>query len=320
MLPAYIVVGADTCNVPFWNTVGNKNGIVAVVSDVYLNPVNDSTVVYFSTDEGTMVSHEERTVQHEGTAHTFWISGNNVQTADGKVIIRAETSGGTVKDSGMFYNSGMAGSVVVQSYPTRLQADGKSKYEVVVESYDINGNPMTSGTPLSAKADYVKTANNVLTDGCNSSQAVMTITSSTLDGDYSVTGGNDNGVGAIDFIVFRDGFATHTIVCSLMTGTTSRANSAINCAAAIDTGKTTDISVSVKDRWGNPLGDHTLVMTVTGGTVTGGTQETDSYGEAYGFKYHAPAVKGVQTITITDTDPRGGGVILTFNITVNIPS
>ena len=61
------------------------------------------------------------------------------------------------------------------------------------------------------------------------------------------------------------------------------------------------------------------IMTTTGGTILGATQETDSYGEAYGFKYRAPASKGTQTITVTDTDPRGGGVILTFNITVNIP-
>jgi hypothetical protein len=178
---------------------------------------------------------------------------------------------------------------------------------------------MVSGYPLEAKANYCKTNNNVLTDGCNSSQAVMTVSSTTLDGDYSVTGGNDNGVGAIDFVLFRSGFATHTIVCSLMTGTTSRANSGINASAAVDTGKTVDVSVSVKDRWGNPLGDHTLVMSATGGTVLGGTQETDSFGEAYGFKYRAPGVKGVQTISVSDTDPRGGGVILSFNITVNVP-
>ncbi|MGH8014943.1 MAG: hypothetical protein ACREBV_01990, partial [Candidatus Zixiibacteriota bacterium] len=73
--PAYIVVGAAECNVPYWNNVGEFVDVVAVVSDIYLNPVNDSTVVYFSTDEGTMKSFEEITQNLEGIATSSWISG-----------------------------------------------------------------------------------------------------------------------------------------------------------------------------------------------------------------------------------------------------
>jgi adhesin/invasin len=317
--PAHIVVGSEFCNVADWATVGMRVAITAVVSDIYLNPVNDSTVVYFSCDEGTMVAHEERTVEHEGTCTTWWLSGNNVPTADGRVIIRAETSGGTVKDSSFFYNTWVADTVVVGSHPGTLMADGKSKFDMMVSAYDLNFNPLVNGTTVKGSANFVKMVDAALGDGCGSSTAIVTVISSTLDGDYSLTGGNDNGIGAIDMITFRAGLASRSIICSLLTGTTSRANSGINCAGSVDTGKTVDASVSIKDRWGNPLGDHTLVMTASGGTVLGATQETDSYGEAYGFKYRAPAAKGTQTITVTDTDPRGGGVILTFNITVNIP-
>jgi hypothetical protein len=317
--PAHVVIGSEVCNVAHWRVVGAKTGIVAVVSDVYLNPVNDSTVVYFSCDEGTMVSHELRTIEHEGTASTWWISGNNVPTADGRVWIHAETSGGTVKDSAMFYNTDGPYSVNVPYTHAHMMADGKSKLEPLIAVYDLNGNPVVAGTILKASANFIHTQDGSLGDGCFSSSAFMTLISSTLDGDYSITGGNDDGVGAIDLVTFRSGLAANTILCSLLTGTTSRANSGINASASLDTGKTIDVSVSIKDRWSNPLGDHTLVMTTTGGTVLGATQETDSYGEAYGFKYRAPATKGTQTITVTDTDPRGGGVILTFNIAVNIP-
>jgi hypothetical protein len=75
------------------------------------------------------------------------------------------------------------------------------------------------------------------------------------------------------------------------------------------------ISASIADRWDNPLGDHTLVMTSSGGTDVDDTFDTDAYGEAMGFLWRAPAGGGSYTITITDTDP-AGGVILTETIAV----
>ncbi|MBU0985381.1 MAG: hypothetical protein KKA42_16020, partial [candidate division Zixibacteria bacterium] len=65
--------------------------------------------------------------------------------------------------------------------------------------------------------------------------------------------------------------------------------------------------------------DHTLQMTASGGIVTGGTQETDAYGEAFGFIWTAPGADGSYSIVVTDTDPRGGGLILTTDISVAAP-
>jgi hypothetical protein len=59
-------------------------------------------------------------------------------------------------------------------------------------------------------------------------------------------------------------------------------------------------------------------MSATGGVVTGASQETNSYGEAYGFRWTAPAAAGTHTITITDTDPLGG-IVLQVNVTVPAP-
>ena len=317
--PAHIVVGSDTCNVPYWFTVGKTNGILAVVSDQYLNPVNDSTVVYFSCDEGTMKSHEARTMQHEGIAGTKWFSGNNVDSADGIVKIFAETDGGNVRCSSFFYNTGYCIRVPVLSYPDSVWADGKSKFNVYVEGYDLNLHPMVSGTPVATQAQFLQTSSGSLTDGCNTSMAVIELQSATLDADYSLTGGGDNGVGAIDHVTFRVGFADSTVAIVLKTGFASRSLSIINCPASVDTGQVVDISVTIKDRWSNPLGDHTLVMSASGGTVLSSTHVTDGYGEAYGFRYRAPGTKGTQSIVVDDLDPRGGGLKLTASITVNAP-
>ena len=75
------------------------------------------------------------------------------------------------------------------------------------------------------------------------------------------------------------------------------------------------ISAEIKDRFGNPLGDHTLGMTASGGIVSNGTQETDGFGIADGFTWTAPGVLEKVNITIQDTDPLGG-FSLTHTISV----
>ncbi len=316
--PAYIVMGSDTCNVPYWNTVAGTNGVLAIVSDIYLNPVNDSTVVYFSCDEGTMKSHEERTQDQNGIARSVWYSNNNVNTADGVVMIMCETSGGTVADTAFFYNSGGCGNVQIASFPSTLSADGRSKSTVTVNATDINGNLMINGTQVKAQSNFVSTQEGNLSDGCNNSSAILEVTSAKLDQDYSMTGGNDNGVGAIDIVSYRVGFVTASFPCSLLTGSASRSTSSIIGPTNVEPGNTVDLSAVIKDRWSNPLGDHTLVMSATGGVIAGGTQETNSYGEAYGFRWTAPGVAGTHTISITDTDPRGG-IVLQLTVTVPAP-
>ena len=107
---------------------------------MYLNPVNDSTVVYFSCDEGSMVSHIKRTRDHEGVAYSEWISGNNVDTADGLVVIMAETSGGTVADTSFFYNTSPTWTIEVNpAFPTSVNASDESKFVITIHGSDFNG-------------------------------------------------------------------------------------------------------------------------------------------------------------------------------------
>ncbi len=314
--PQYIVVGAEECNVPYWNTVAFENPVVAVVSDIYLNPVNDSTVVYFSTDEGTMKSHEERTMDHEGIATSVWFSGNNVATADGRVWIYAETAGGTVLDSSLFFNSWHTDTLIVTGVPASIYADGNTEYVVYVVGLDVNGNPVDDGTTFDGEGLYVDVTGGTLSDGCVTASARVKIKSQTLDMDYSTTGGNDNGIGAVGLVQYwAFGSSVTSIPVTIQTGNAYSGTSVLSGVNSAAPGEVVNLSASIKDRWGNPLGDHTLNMTASGGTVSGASQETDAYGEANGFVWTAPAGAGDYTITVTDTDPRGG-IILSTTVTV----
>jgi hypothetical protein len=321
--PAYIVIGSQYCNIDYWDNVGNMVGITAVVSDIYLNPVNDSTVVYFSTDEGTMKSHELRTEEHEGIAYTKWIAGNNVGTADGQVIITAETSGGTVVGQSMFYNTHMLATLVVTGAPVSMLADGIEEVLVRVDGYDLNGNPVIDGTKFKAAATYLSVEGGVLANGCGVATTRVSIKSSTLPMDKSTPGGNDDGIGAVDQITYwaEEGSAFTTVNVAMTTGIAYKGNSTIDAQTTAAPLEVVSISCIVKDRFGNPLGDHSLVMTVSDGVITPGTatQETNEYGEAGGFIWTAPNSAGSSaTITITDTDPRSGGLVLVKAIKVEI--
>ncbi len=316
--PANIVVGAEECNVRYWDVVNGRNPVVAVVSDIYNNPVNDSTVVYFTTDEGQVMSHMARTMGGDGVAESEWISGEQFPgTADGNVLIIAETDGGNVIDTGNFYNSFLTDTLICSGVPTNIMADGEFKYYVNVTGLDFQNHPVIDGITYRGEATWLAVTGGTMGDGCYGSWDRSSVTSVTLKVDYSTTGGVDDGIGAVDIIRFWSAEGAISVFpCTLRTAEAYRGSSSINGPSNAGPGDVLDFSVTIADRFGNPLGDHTLNMTATGGSVAGATQETNAYGEASGFRWTAPAGLGDYTISVADTDPRGAGIVLTLTVTV----
>lgn len=317
--PAYVVVGAGQgadCNVPYWNVVGAKVDIVAVVSDIYLNPVNDSEVVYFSTDEGSMKSHQERTQDLEGIANTIWISGNNVSTADGVVMVYAETAGGTVADTSYFINSYVPTNIFSLDIPSSMPADDFTKRNITVQGLDLNGNYVEDGNTIEADARILGVEGGVLSDGCFGATMRTTLTSNTLTMDESTPGGNDDGIGAVDQVTFwspNGGTISYNV--NLTTGTAYRILCELQGQATAFPTEVVALWAIIRDRYGNPLGDHTLTMSATQGTVQNPVQETNAFGEANGFIWTAPDSNTAVTITVVDSDPLGN-VTLTQGVVV----
>lgn len=317
--PKYIAVAADNCNIDYWGITGNFIEIVAVVSDTFHNPVNDSTLVYFTTDEGTMVSHLTRTEDLQGIATTYWISGypsNSYPIPDGDVWVIAETAGGTVKDSTMFLNTWTPTTLLVSGVPDSMYADGVSEATVYITGWDLNNNPVVNGTSFEGDANFLVIEEGVLEYACGGVAADrVSITSTTLQLDYSIPGGQDDGVGAFDMVEYWKLGAYYSKTVVLKTGSAYSSNCSIGGNTSVSVGETAMIDALIRDRWSNPLGNHTLVASYPGsGTAGPGTKETNEYGEAYGFSW-VPADTGEFTIIITDTDPRGG-VVLSTKISV----
>lgn len=308
--PAFIAVGADEPNVQYWGTVNETQNIVAIVSDIYDNPVADSTVVYFTVDEGVILAHMERTIDETGVAKTVWMSEGASIGNDGVVIVTAETSGGTVVGTSTFYNSWYTTLLTVSGAPASILADGKEKKFFVLTGVDLNGNPVIGGTIYEGDANYLTVSSGTLEDGFTSSSDEVKIISSTLDVDASTPGGNDDGIGAIDQVrLWTGATASITVLIPLATEIAYTDKSSLKGPVSAIPGEQLRFTAEIQDRFGNPLGDHTLVMTASAGVVTGASQETNKYGEANGFVWTAPDFPNDITITVQDTDPRGGIIL-----------
>ncbi|HDL02705.1 MAG: hypothetical protein DRP46_03630 [Candidatus Zixiibacteriota bacterium] len=316
--PANIVVGAEKCNSPTWAIINERVGIVAIVSDIYHNPVADSTVVYFTCDEGTMKAHELRTQNEEGVATSYWISGYDDPAADGVVEIIAETNGGDLADTSYFLNTWSPSFIWFITdpasgfpvFPTTINADGKEKKTYYLEARDLNMNFVEGGTAIEVEAGLLNVSGGSVEDGCLASRVKGQITSVVLEYDRSMNGIADDGIGAIDYVTANyANLVTSTMPCTLLTGTAYSPNCLLDIVSSANADDAVTFSVIIKDRWNNPLGDHTLVASVSGGgSISNGTQSTDMYGEAGGFTLNTPpAADSVSQVTITvqDIDARG---------------
>ncbi len=313
--PANIVVGADVCNIQAVGWVNLNVDIVAIVSDVYHNPVRDSTAVYFTVDEGTIMAHMNRTVDQSGIAETKWLSGYDLASGDGIVAVIAETAGGTVADTGYFINSWYPDTMwYVEPFPSSIMADGKMYRKFLLEVRDLNGNYVLDQTEIDIESYYVTVASGVVQDGCNGSVVSSFLTSVILDNDYSwdLSDTEDDGIGAIDEIIANyKGFVSVIHPCTLWTGPAYSGGSSIDMNASATYSTQVPFFVTISDRWGNPLGGHRLIASVIGrGTISNGVQYTNGYGEATGFIYNAPAVDPAiedekVIIQVVDTDARG---------------
>jgi hypothetical protein len=306
--PAHITVGVGECNIRSWDRVNESNDISVNVVDIWGNPVPDSTVVWFSTEEGFAIAHDLTGIGHpKGIAASTWYSGN--PRNDGIVYIYACTDGGEygqICDTVAFISSGPAYYVNVTEYPDSLVADGEDKGKVVVQVLDENGNFMVRGTDTKFEADLGTIAGGGTENGCYFSIFETYYYSEVLDRDYSPVS-PDDGIGAlttVSVVVGGMGGPQSVFHTYFLTGNTYVKNSTVDIESEIEPGTTVPFTITIKDRPGNPLGGHSLTISPSIGTVSQSEVITDEYGEANLF-YTAPGMVGTCVITVTDNDPRG---------------
>ncbi len=311
--PAYLSLGAKPLNIPGWNVVNLTAEVLAMVDDIYGNPVEDNTAVYFGTEEGMVDAYA---VTSGGLAPSVYHSGD--PRNDGQALISASTAGGTVSNTVVIIVSGPPYSVTFSSYPASLPADAESKGDVVVEVLDVNGNYVVDGTQVEMETDFGTCPSGATDDGINASVFETELLSQILKRDYSPVS-PDDGIGAVSNLTAKSGFASATVQVNFLTGFAYYKNCLIDIVGSVMYGTTEPLTVVIKDRAGNPLGGHSLSATVTSGSITGSPSITTEYGESAGLFYTASTDTTIKsaTISVTDNDPRGGGMVLTKKVTLS---
>jgi len=243
--------------------------------------------------------------------------GSDQSVDDGIVMITVETNGGTLVDSGYFINSWYPDTLWFVTWPQTLAANADAHGYMFVQVRDLNMNYCLELNKIKFDAEYINFIEREDGDGCYSSAISNAAQGKVLTQDFSMNGVSDDGIGAIDYITARYGFsASASVPCTLLTGTTYSKSCVIDMPSSVPASSTTPFTVLVKDRFGNPLGDHDLTATLTGsGSIAGANQSTNTYGEASGFSYTSPAVDATVIINITDNDPRGA---TTFSLPVTV--
>jgi len=299
--PEYMSLGADPLNIRGWDYVNVTAQVVAMVNDVYGNPVPDRTAVYFSTEEGMVDAYSET---FGGLAQSVYHSGD--PRDDGIAHIYASTSGGTVADTMCIIVSGPPCYVEFLYYPSSLMADGASEADVVVQVLDVNRNFVVGGTTVDMEATFGEVESGNTRDGVNGSIFETKLTSQVLFADYSPVS-PDDGIGAMVVLEASSGWAGNWVTLPFLTGSAYSKNCEIDMITSIPYGGNTPVEVIIRDRYNNPLGGHRLTASVFGSDILAATQTTDTYGVAAGFIFMATSDTTVKSalLSVYDSDPRG---------------
>jgi len=318
--PHYISCGVEYCNVLACGFVNTVNEVVALVSDIYRNPVRDGTAVYFTTSHGQVEGDQglATALTNRGLASATWRSDGTC----GIITVSAATSGGSLTADTRFIGSGPAYSAAftIPDEPSvDLNADGRSSIPLRIEVRDANGHYTLPGeVEITATYGEIRGLTET-TDGCNASIARAEYVAPVLERDDSYTV-PDDGLGATDIIRVSAGFGPvgDLMEVRLRTGNASASNSSIDIGT-VPPGMMSIFGVTVRDRFGNPLGGHRLAISASAGTVDS-TAVTNEYGMATGLRFYAPQASGTVLLEVVDEDPNhGGGMILRNSVTVEMP-
>jgi len=159
-----------------------------------------------------------------------------------------------------------------------------------------------------------------LGDGCHSSYFETELISRTFDMDHSYTV-PDDGIAGISLLEvsaggFYGAYDSKTVIFHSSMAFTG--NCEVRVESTIPHGYSVPVEVTIKDRYGNPLGGHRIVLTTQNGAITNATQYTDPWGVASGFTYTTTSNFGIalDILQAEDQDPGYGGMVITQKISV----
>ncbi len=273
-LPYHVSVSVGDCNVPGFDTDGVANSVMAIVTDVYDNPVAPGTAVWFTALQGAVTTSS--VTDDSGFAFATWYSSSPRDS--GIVTISAETrdTSGTRADTTFFYNSGPADSISISISPYMVYADATGTAEIQVSIWDVNRRPVVNGTSVNVIADWGTASSPVTSiNECYGSYAISNYTGANLfRDDYA----NQDTARIVDVTANIGGVTANNVVY-LKHDLPNSSHSSITAPSEVPYNTSYLVSTRIVDQWDNPIAGESVTLSAAsasggGNAVTGATGET----------------------------------------------
>jgi len=258
-----VVVAADVDSVPADGR--SQATITATFRDANNNPVPDGSSVTWTTTLGSLAARSRQASRQTGVSTTTLSGSTSValtssQTPGTAVITATLTGTNTKATTTVAFTTT---NVQVAVSPQSIIADGNSTSTITATVLDSTGKPVADGTVVrfltslgtikSPSTTFQGTAQSTLKSATQPGTARVVV--EVLDADSKVIARND-----ATFIDFTAGPATLIAI----------APATCNIRGLDVVGAATSLIVSLKDRYGNPVRDGTVVhFTSNKGTVQG---------------------------------------------------
>jgi hypothetical protein len=265
-------------------TIVQSNGVAEIRATVLESsgtPVQNGTLVTFTTNLGTLSPNEARTIN--GTATVQFVG--NGQSGEAEI---SATSGGAKPESTLKLKVGVAatGRIQVTANPSTVPASGGSS-TISATVFDTNGNPL-SGIPVSFSTDFGSlSSTSATTSSSGVAQVVLTTNrDATVTASAGLTGGTSGITGSVK--VIANTLPTLAIEVTTATPTEDQATNFRITAGPAAQDSFQSVTVNFGDGNTRSLGpmsagtsttvsnvyrsDGTFTVTVTGTGNSGGTQ------------------------------------------------
>ena len=299
-LPFNVSVSANECNVRGWDIDGVPNGVMAIITDRYENPVAPGTAVWFTVNEGAITT--SATTNDTGFAYATWYSSDPRDSGLVWVIAETRDSLEIRADTTVFYNSGPAVGMDMSLSPGITFADTSGHSNILIDVWDINENPVVDGVGVMVTTDWGSVESPVqTTDECYGSYAESRYTGRNLTRDY-YCGADTGGSATIEASI---GGVGDSEILYLRHDLPNTGASYIIAPANVPYGFPFGVSVKIVDQWNNPICGEDITLSGSNVTVTSApVQTTGATGEA-SWDCQAPDT----------TEPSIGVIIATINST-----
>jgi adhesin/invasin len=277
--------------------------IWAIVRDTYGNPI-PSIKVTFTSDKGTITAPESVT-NANGIATTILRSVASDKTVVANVTCRAGEKSGTTQ---VTFSSVLADTVTLSAVPTSIPADDGQSAMTITATVTARGQPVPDGTVVtfSVSAGTIDSAQTPDEDPATSGWQRKTVQGSAI---LRLKSGR---VAGPVFITAVSGVAAANLQVTFSPGAPDEAQCTISpnpSTIPADGTTPSTITVTVLDKFQNPIPGIVVNFTAVGGNVNPAQSKTNAQGIA--TTQFTSTTQGQATVTASF-----GGIVKSVNVTV----